>query len=306
MAIKAEKLTKIFVDGNKQKTALDDFSLEIPQGSFFGLLGPNGAGKSTFINILAGLVKKTSGNVFVFGNEIEQRPRTVAHMLGIVPQEIVFDPFFTVKECLEIYADFYDVPKEKRKTEEIMESLGLSDKADSKPRKLSGGMKRRLLIAKALVHAPKILILDEPTAGVDISLRKQLWAHVKELNRQGTTIILTTHYLEEAESLCDEIAIIDHGKIVKCDKKENLIHLIDFKQLKVTFASELFEIPDNLTSIVANVKRLAPNEILIEYASRQVAFARILEILYKIPSDIVDISTKEADLERVFSHLIDG
>lgn len=303
-AISAKNVNKTYDDSGNVKHALKDFNLEVPEGSFFGLLGPNGAGKSTFINILAGLTLKSSGSIDIFGHNIDEFPRSTKQFMGIVPQEIVFDPFFTVKESLEIYADYFGVAKNARRTDEIIRNLGLVDKANEKPRKLSGGMKRRLLIAKALVHSPKILILDEPTAGVDIELRKQLWHYVKELNEAGTTIILTTHYLEEAETLCDEIAVINHGEIVKKDSKDNLMHMLDFKQVKIKFASQVLEIPANLLEIVDSARMLSENEMLVEYGSNKVSFDRILEIICKIPSPIVDIVTKEADLERVFSFLV--
>jgi ABC-2 type transport system ATP-binding protein len=199
------------------KEALKDINLQIKKGSIFGLLGSNGAGKSTIINIMAGLVNKTSGTVKIGGFDLDSNPQEAKFKIGIVPQELVIDPFFNVYETLEIYAGYYGIRPENRKTDEIIEALGLKDKAKATPRSLSGGMRRRLLVAKALVHSPEVLVLDEPTAGVDVELRTQLWNYVKKLNEQGTTIVLTTHYLEEAEELCDEIAIINHGKVVVCE-----------------------------------------------------------------------------------------
>lgn len=221
-AIEISNLSKIYQKSQKSaaKEALKSVNLKIKKGSFFGLLGPNGAGKSTIINILAGLVNKTAGEVKISGIDIDENPQKAKFKIGIVPQELVIDPFFTVRETLEIYAGYYGLKKSERRTDEIIAALGLKDKANAKPRSLSGGMRRRLLVAKALVHNPEILVLDEPTAGVDVELRNQLWNYVKNLNEQGTTILLTTHYLEEAEQLCDEIAIINHGRVIKHDKKK--------------------------------------------------------------------------------------
>ncbi|HKH27404.1 MAG TPA: ABC transporter ATP-binding protein, partial [Sphingomicrobium sp.] len=207
-AIRIDSLSKTYAGG---KRALDDVSFDVPRGQIFGLLGPNGAGKSTLINILAGLVVKTSGKAIVWGFDIEEHPRNAKRSIGIVPQEILFDPFFTPREALEIQAGLYGIPREQRRTMELLAAMHLTDKADAYARTLSGGMKRRLLVAKAMVHAPPILVLDEPTAGVDIELRRQLWAYVRELNKGGVTVVLTTHYLEEAEELCDRIAIINQG-----------------------------------------------------------------------------------------------
>ncbi|RYD90229.1 MAG: ABC transporter ATP-binding protein, partial [Sphingomonadales bacterium] len=206
-AISIQGLSKIYKGG---KQALFDVDLDVPRGQIFGLLGPNGAGKSTTINILAGLVNKSAGKVDIWGFDIDRDARNAKASIGIVPQEIVFDPFFTPRETLDNQAGFYGVPKNRRHTEELLRAVHLFDKADAYSRSLSGGMKRRLLVAKAMVHSPPILVLDEPTAGVDVELRQQLWEYVRELNRNGVTIVLTTHYLEEAEELCDRIAIINH------------------------------------------------------------------------------------------------
>src|SRR3954451_2533445 len=210
-AIRIESLSKVYQGG---KLALDEVSFDVPRGQIFGLLGPNGAGKSTLINILAGLVMKTSGKAVIWGFDIDEHPRNAKRSIGVVPQEIIFDPFFTPSETLEIQAGLYGVPKDKRQTAELLRAMRLEDKANAYSRTLSGGMKRRLLVAKAMVHSPPILVLDEPTAGVDIELRQQLWAYVRDLNQQGVTVVLTTHYLEEAEQLCDRIAIINHGKLI--------------------------------------------------------------------------------------------
>ncbi len=236
LAISARNVRKTYAATKKApaKEALKGIDLSIKAGSIFGLLGPNGAGKSTFINILAGLVNKSAGEVEVWGFDIDRNPRQAKVSIGVVPQEITTDVFFTPKEALEITAGLYGVPPAERRTMEILDSLGLADKADAYVRQLSGGMKRRLLVAKAMVHAPPILILDEPTAGVDIELRKQLWEQVVDLNQRGVTIVLTTHYLEEAQELCDEIAIINHGEVVACEPTETLIASFDKKTLKVT------------------------------------------------------------------------
>ena len=210
-AIRIDALEKIYTGG---KQALGGVSFDVPRGEIFGLLGPNGAGKSTLINILAGMVKKTGGHANIWGFDIDEHPRNAKASIGIVPQEILFDPFFTPFEALELQAGLYGVPKAKRRSMELLRAVHLEDKADAYARTLSGGMKRRLLVAKAMVHSPPILVLDEPTAGVDVELRQQLWAYVRELNEQGVTIVLTTHYLEEAEELCDRIAIINHGTLI--------------------------------------------------------------------------------------------
>ena len=211
-AIRIDSLCKTYAaKGVAPKRALDEVSFDVPRGQIFGLLGPNGAGKSTLINILAGLVVKTSGSASIWGFDIEQHPRNAKLSIGIVPQEILFDPFFTPREALEIQAGLYGVPRDRRITDDLLAAMHLTDKANAYARTLSGGMKRRLLVAKAMVHSPPILVLDEPTAGVDIELRQQLWAYVRKLNAQGVTVVLTTHYLEEAEELCDRIAIIYHG-----------------------------------------------------------------------------------------------
>jgi ABC-2 type transport system ATP-binding protein len=283
------------------KTALNGIDLNIKKGSFFGLLGPNGAGKSTIINILAGLVKKTSGKVVVAGFDIDTHSCESKYKIGIVPQELIIDPFFNVYETLEIYAGYFGVPKSQRKTNQIIEALGLGDKAKSAPRALSGGMRRRLLVAKALVHNPEILVLDEPTAGVDVELRNQLWSYVQSLNKQGTTVLLTTHYLTEAEQLCNEIAVINKGKVVACDSKQNLLNSLSEKQL-IIHTKQL--LPANFMLPNLDVKLNETNEIIINYNPNRIA---ITDILWQITSqnlDIIDISTKQPDLEQVFQHIV--
>ena len=283
------------------QVALKGIDLEIPQGSFFGLLGPNGAGKSTLINIVAGLVNRTSGTVTICGHDIETDMRAARRSIGVVPQELVLDTFFTVREALEIHAGYYGVPKAERRTDNIIEAMGLTEKADAKSRRLSGGMRRRLLIAKALVHNPPVLILDEPTAGVDVELRSQLWDYVKKLNAAGTTILLTTHYLEEAEELCDRIAIINHGEVIACENKKDLMRRMDSKQLLLKLAAPLRAVPIALEQLGAV---LTPDgDLSIGYRPSQ---ANMEELLSKVRTSgimIRDLVTTEADLEDIFRHL---
>ena len=287
-------------DGNSLK-ALDDITFNVKQGEIFGLLGPNGAGKSTLINILGGTVIKSNGLVNVWGFDLDLNPRQVRASIGIVPQEVNVDPFFTPKKLLDIQAGMYGVAKKDRITDKILELTSLTDKADSYMRSLSGGMKRRLLLAKAMVHQPPILILDEPTAGVDVDLRQKLLENVKELNKQGVTIILTTHYLQEAEELCDRIAIINHGKIVALDKTENLLAEIHLKKIK--FKVKNFKnIGDRLDDHL-KIKYLKNNQISVKYDK---TISNIENIIFKIKEkglEIEDIMTEDADLEDVFIKL---
>ena len=287
-------------DSNSLK-ALDDITFNVKQGEIFGLLGPNGAGKSTLINILGGTVIKSNGLVNVWGFDLDLNPRQVRASIGIVPQEINVDPFFTPKKLLDIQAGMYGVAKKDRITDKILELTSLTDKADSYMRSLSGGMKRRLLLAKAMVHQPPILILDEPTAGVDVDLRQKLLENVKELNKQGVTIILTTHYLQEAEELCDRIAIINHGKIVALDKTENLLSEIHLKKIK--FKVKNFKnIGDKLDDHL-KIEYLKNNQISIKYDK---TINNIEDIIFKIKEkglEIEDIMTEDADLEDVFIKL---
>ena len=286
------------------KEALKGINLQIKQGSIFGLLGPNGAGKSTIINIMAGLVNKTSGTIKIAGFDLDTEEQQAKFKIGIVPQELVIDPFFNTYETLEIYAGYYGVKKANRQTDKIISALGLQDKAKSKPRSLSGGMKRRLLVAKALVHSPEVLVLDEPTAGVDVTLRTQLWDYIKKLNAAGTTIVLTTHYLEEAEELCDEIAIMNYGQIVACEKKEKLMKMIpENKKLIVILEQEIEQIPDEILHKL-DVKLLNKNQLNINYQPSQNNIIDILSLLEKASLKIADISTKQADLEEVFKYLV--
>ena len=301
-AILARDMRKTYAATKKApaKEALKGVDISVRRGSIFGLLGPNGAGKSTFINILAGLVNKTAGSAEVWGFDLDRNPRQARAALGVVPQEINMDVFFTPREALEIQAGLYGVPKSRRRTMEILDVLGLSDKADAYVRNLSGGMKRRLLVAKAMVHSPPILILDEPTAGVDIELRKQLWEYVKALHETGVTIVLTTHYLEEAQELCEEIAIIHHGEVVACEPTETLIASLDRKTLMVTPAEPLSAAPD-LSPFGAE---LAPDgRIAIPYQPSRAQVASILDRLSDAGVRAADLSTVESDLEDVFLEL---
>jgi ABC-2 type transport system ATP-binding protein len=239
-AIRIESLSKTYAGG---KRALNDVSFDVPRGQIFGLLGPNGAGKSTLINILAGLVVKTSGKVTIWGFDIDDRPRNAKRSIGVVPQEIIFDPFFTPRETLEIQAGLYGIPPGERQSDALLAAMHLTDKAKAYSRTLSGGMKRRLLVAKAMVHSPPILVLDEPTAGVDVELRRQLWDYVRQLHATGVTIVLTTHYLEEAEELCDRIAIIHHGRVIANEPTRELVSKAQEKAVVVTFDRDITEVP---------------------------------------------------------------
>jgi len=305
-AIKIENLTKTYratgKKNGKQKEALKNVSLSINKGSIYGLLGPNGAGKSTLINILAGLTIKTSGKVSIGGIDIDERPRNTRFMIGVVPQEVVLDPFFSITELLEYHAGYYGVPKNKRRTKELLKAFSLSDKSAVNSRRLSGGMKRRVLIAKALVHNPPIVVLDEPTAGVDVELRAQLWDYVRELNKQGTTILLTTHYLEEAEKLCDRIGIIDHGKIIADNSPEELMKLMDNKQIILQFSEKIREIPEGLKKF--DVEQTDSNKLLIRYKTSEISAGDLLNQTKNAGLTIMDIKTEEPDLEDVFRHLV--
>lgn len=298
-SIEVKKLTKSY--GNDANLALDKINLEIPSGSIFGLLGPNGAGKSTFINILAGLVIKTSGEVKICEINIDKNPKTARGAIGVVPQEINIDPFFTPIEILNNQSGFYGVKNSYGHNLRILKDLNLIDKSNAYSRSLSGGMKRRLMVAKAMVHSPPVLVLDEPTAGVDVELRKKLWEYIKKLNSKGTTIILTTHYLEEAEKLCDKIAIIDHGKLVACDHKEKLLKLINIKDIVVELKNPIQKIPIELKKyLIKNNKKL----LSFRFNKDQINTGEIIKILLKNKIDIIEISTKETDLEKIFLKLL--
>jgi len=297
-AIEIRGLEKTYADG---KRALKGVSFDVPRGRIFGLLGPNGAGKSTLINILAGLVNKTGGTARIWGFDIDRDTRNAKRAIGIVPQEILFDAFFTPYEALEIQAGLYAVPKAERRSMEILRALRLEDKAHAYARTLSGGMKRRLLIGKALVHNPPILILDEPTAGVDIELRQQLWSYVRELHAAGTTVVLTTHYLEEAEELCDRIAIINHGEVVANDETHALLASAQEKCLIVTVDRDLDGAPAGLPAEKAEL--LGPRQLAFTYNRGVLTAGELLQAISATGLGVVDVSTREADLEDVFLHL---
>ncbi|HAQ76433.1 MULTISPECIES: ABC transporter ATP-binding protein [unclassified Hyphomonas] len=299
-AIEVKDLNKIYRASGKmpEKHALKGLNLEIPRGSIFGLLGPNGAGKSTFINILAGLVNKTSGSASIWGLDIDKYPRQSRAAIGVVNQEIVADPFFTPLEMLELMAGFYGVPKSERRSLEILTAVGLDDKKDAYVRQLSGGMKRRLMVAKALVHNPPVLILDEPTAGVDVELRRSLWTYVRELHDKGTTIILTTHYLEEAEELCDSIAIVNHGEIVACEPTPQLLSRLDYKTLVITPKEPLATVPAALSDMDAVLR--PDGDLAITFRSSETGIGRLLETVRSNGIGIGDLVTEAPDLEDVF------
>ena len=302
-AIEIRNLRKTYAGGKKSppKEALKGVDLTVPRGAFFGLLGPNGAGKSTMINIMAGLVIKTSGEVRICGYDIVSDMRNARSSIGVVPQELVLDTFFTVREALEFHAGYYGVPKAKRRTQEIIDTMGLSDKADINARRLSGGMRRRMLVAKALVHTPPVLILDEPTAGVDVELRTQLWDYVKQLNKAGTTVLLTTHYLEEAQELCDTIAVINHGEVVSCDSKNNMLRTFDSKQLVITPVKPMAGIPASLQTFSCEID--AEKRLVISYKPSKNTIQDILDAVHAGGVMISDMTTREADLEDIFIHL---
>ena len=305
-AIEIKGLNKTYKATKKSgpKVAVRDVDLNIPRGSIFALLGPNGAGKSTIINIMAGLVVKTSGSVKIWDFDIDANPRNAKSCIGVVPQELNYDPFFTPLKLLELQAGMYGVPKAERRSMEILEMVGLADKANSYTRSLSGGMKRRLLMAKAMVHNPPILVLDEPTAGVDIELRKQLWANVRALNARGVTILLTTHYLEEAQELCDRIAIINHGQVVACEEKETLLGRIDNKEIRFRVDREITEVPQALSQYSAVLKNA--REIIVRFSPNEVNVGQIIEAVQKAKLGIVDVTTDQSDLEDVFLQITSG
>jgi len=297
-AIAIRDLQKTYQGG---KRALDGISLEVPRGGIFGLLGPNGAGKSTLINILAGLVTKTGGSASIWGFDIDEHPRNAKRSIGVVPQEILFDPFFTPREALEIQAGLYGIPKDQRRTLELLRAVRLEDKADAYARTLSGGMKRRLLVAKAMVHSPPILVLDEPTAGVDVELRQQLWNYVRSLHAQGVTIVLTTHYLEEAEQLCDRIGIINHGRLIANESTRVLLGMAQEKVVEVTVDRDVttpLEAP-----CFDKIELSGERTLAITYRKDRVNAGEVLAALQREGLGIVDVSTREADLEDVFLNL---
>ncbi|MBY0583841.1 MAG: ABC transporter ATP-binding protein [Sphingomonas sp.] len=297
-AISIDQLSKTYKGG---KRALDAVSFDVPRGQIFGLLGPNGAGKSTLINILAGLVNKTSGSASIWGFDIDEHPRNAKVSIGIVNQEILFDPFFSPFETLEIQAGLYGVPKAQRRTMELLRAVHLEDKANAYARTLSGGMKRRLMVAKAMVHAPPVLVLDEPTAGVDIQLRQQLWDYVRQLNAGGVTVVLTTHYLEEAEQLCDRIAIINHGKLIANEPTRALVGMAQEKIVAVTVDRDIAAAPVHGSFQKIDLK--GDRVLEITYRKDKLNAGQVLAAVQADGYGIVDVSTKEADLEDVFLNL---
>ncbi|MDX2225417.1 MAG: ABC transporter ATP-binding protein [Rhodospirillaceae bacterium] len=303
LAVEIRGLSKVYAGGKKRppKQALTDLSLNVPRGSFFGLLGPNGAGKSTLINIMAGLVRTTAGAVRIWDYDIATHERQARCAIGVVPQELHLDPFFTPREALEVQAGLYGVPRAERRTEEILKAVGLLDKADAYSRTLSGGMRRRLLVAKAMVHTPPVLVLDEPTAGVDVELRQTLWAYIRELNRRGTTILLTTHFLEEAQELCDRIAIINHGRLIACDSTENLLRKLDNKSVHFILSQPLQAVPAALQKFHATLA--SPTELQVGYRPSASAVGDILSAARDCALPIADIRTEEVDLEDIFLQL---
>jgi len=306
-AVETLDLAKIYPGRNGQPAvrALRGVSLRVPKGAFFGLLGPNGAGKSTLINILAGLVVRSSGEARIWGFDIDRQMRSARRSIGIVPQELNLDPFFTPRELLELQAGLYGVPRRERRTDAILEAVGLSRQADAYARSLSGGMRRRLLVAKAMVHAPRVLVLDEPTAGVDVELRRHLWTYVRALNAAGTTILLTTHYLEEAQALCDRIAIIGHGRMIACDTTEALLRRIDSKTMTVSLGAPLAAVPEALAQRF-HVQLAASDRLTFQYAPSRVHGGEILAAVAAEGLGVIEISTRETELEDIFLMLTGG
>ncbi|WP_164660662.1 ABC transporter ATP-binding protein [Tropicibacter sp. Alg240-R139] len=298
-AIRIEGLKKTYRGGRgePEKQALKGIDLVVPRGSVFGLLGPNGAGKSTLINILAGLVVKSAGKVTIWGFDQDANPRQSRASIGVMPQELNLDPFFTPRGALEVHAGLYGVPKAQRRSDGILEMIGLSDKAEAYARTLSGGMRRRLLLGRALVHRPHVLVLDEPTAGVDIELRQMLWANVRKLNQQGMTIILTTHYLEEAQEMCDQIAIINQGEKIVQDSTANLLGRLDARTMVILPDAPVLALPDG-PGIKATLRD--DGAVVLSYHSQQTSAEQVLESVRAAGIHIRDVKTEEADLEDVF------
>ena len=299
-SIEAKNVNKTFKRKNVEINALKNFNIKITKGSIHGLLGPNGAGKSTFINILGGLVKKNTGNINICGINIDQNQKLAKFKIGIVPQELNIDPFFTPFELLELQAGLYGISKQNRKTEEILNNVGLLEEKDAYARTLSGGMRRRLLVAKALVHSPQMLILDEPTAGVDVELRTTLWNYIIEINKKGTTVCLTTHYLEEAEKLCQKITILDKGQVIKDDTKSNLLNIISTKTVSFDLANNQ-EIPRELEQFNPKIEN---NRLTLSYDKSKISLNKIINILNTYNVVFLEMSTYESNLENVFKKLI--
>ena len=298
-AIEGHKLTKKYE--GKAKPALNNISMNIPYGSIFGLLGPNGAGKSSFINILGGLTLKSEGEVKICGIDIDKDPKSARGAIGVVPQEINIDPFFSPIEVLDFQAGLYGVTQSQMNNLEILKKVNLDEKANAYSRSLSGGMKRRLMVAKAMVHNPPVLVLDEPTAGVDVELRKKLWLFIKTLNKKGVTIILTTHYLEEAQSLCDYIAIINNGKLIKCESKNTLMSMIDEKEINIKLSKNVKILPKTIKKYV---KEHSNNMVTLKYDRNKINTGKLIQLILKSKINIEELSTKDPDLEEIFLELI--
>ncbi|HEV7370190.1 ABC transporter ATP-binding protein [Arenibaculum sp.] len=305
-AVEIRQLEKTYRASGKApaKHAVKGVDLAIPRGSLFGLLGPNGAGKSTIINIMAGLVLKTAGTVKIWGRDIDREARGARLAIGVVPQELNLDPFFTPRELLDLHAGLYGVPAKERITDRLLSAVGLADKAEAYARTLSGGMRRRLMVAKAMVHSPPVLVLDEPTAGVDIELRQMLWAQVRELNRRGVTVLLTTHYLEEAEELCDTIAIINHGTVVAKDSTANLVRRLDSKALIVHLDRDLAAVPETLSRFQAELPE--PRRLVVRYQPSGTNVGDLLGAIRDAGVTIADLTTEQTDLEDIFLQLTRG
>tara|TARA_Y100001960_G_scaffold275115_1_gene304483 strand:- start:29 stop:955 length:927 start_codon:yes stop_codon:yes gene_type:complete len=299
-SIEAKNVNKIFFKKSLSVSALSNFNIRIKRGSIHGLLGPNGAGKSTFINILGSLVKKNSGEIKICGLNIDTHSKSSKFKIGIVPQELNIDPFFSPNELLELQAGLYGITKKNRKTEQILDNVGLLDQKNAYARTLSGGMRRRLLVAKALVHSPEMLILDEPTAGVDVDLRKSLWKYIQKINAEGTTICLTTHYIEEAEELCDNITIINKGKVIKDDTKQNMLEIISNKTVSFSLTKHN-TIPKSLEIYKPVLKE---NKLTLSYDKNNISIKKIIDILNLNKIEFSEINTYESDLEDVFIKLV--
>ena len=302
LALEISNLNKYYDEDNKN-FALNNVSLNIPAGSIFCLLGPNGAGKWTLINIISGAVIKTSGKVIVWGYDIDKHRKQSKLAIGVVPQELNIDAFFTPQETLNLHSGMFNVPKNSWRTDELLELMDLSDKAKSYSRTLSGGMRRRLLVAKAMVHSPPIVILDEPTAGVDVELRQKLWKYFKKLNKQGVTIILTTHYLEEAENLCDHIAIVNKGKIIANETKKSLLTKSNKKIINIKLSKNEFSEKDK--NFLTNIGELIiyENQVEFHFNPNKVSTKKVIETLYNSDLDIIDFSTKDISLEDIFINM---
>jgi len=307
-AIVVDSLTKTYARSGRRRPypALKSVSLRVERGAMFALLGPNGAGKSTLINIMAGLVLKTAGRVTIWGHDIDADARQTRRAIGVVPQELNLDPFFTPRETLDVQAGYFGIPKAERRTEEILETVGLLDKADAHSRSLSGGMRRRLLIAKAMVHNPEILVLDEPTAGVDVELRQHLWQTIREMNAKGKTILLTTHYLEEAQDNCETIAILNRGELVACESRETLLSRLKDKVVTVRFGGgwDGRTPPESLRRFAP--EPAGPHTLAFRVGRGGAPVSELLAALNGCGLEVADISTRDPDLEEVFLYLTNG